>query len=211
MKNSFVIYYSYLENLEDLTDEQFGKLFRALFYYEIKREEPNFTGGLKIAFNFIKQDLDANLEKYENICERNRQNIAKRWNTKNTSGISGIPKDTKNTDNDNEYDNDNESDIYKVSKKEEKNNNYLNVYTNTRACESYDDIFENFGVSDSLKETFISFIKHCMVNGQVIINDKLKDLILRLDYAYGNDDVPKHQALKRAISGGYFDIQEGRR
>ena len=49
-KNSFVLYHNYRETLEDLTDEQVGKLFRALFDYEIDKAEPNFTGELKIAF-----------------------------------------------------------------------------------------------------------------------------------------------------------------
>lgn len=220
MKNSFVIYHNYLENLEDLTDEQFGKLFRALFHYEIKREEPGFTGSLKIAFNFIKQDLDANLEKYENICERNRLNGLKggrprnpsgfQENPRNPSGFQENPKQPKKADNDNEYDN--ENDIYmQVSKKEEKNNNYLNVYSNTRTheIESYDDIFESMYVSHELKLKFIEFIKHCQVNGKIVTNDKLKDIIIRLDMAYTND-IDKIQSLKRAINSGCFDIQEGR-
>ena len=70
-KNSFILYHDYYEALADLTDEQVGKLFRAIFEYEIEKKEPSFTGELKVAFKFIKKDLDINLDKYESICERN--------------------------------------------------------------------------------------------------------------------------------------------
>ena len=122
-KNSFIIYYGYQEALEDLTDEQVGKLFRALINYDRDRIEPKFTGVLNVAFKFIKTDLDANLDKYENICERNKQNGklgGRPKNPENPVGFSETQKSErflektqkpKKADNDNEYDN--EYDIYK--------------------------------------------------------------------------------------------------
>lgn len=224
MKNSFIIYHSYMDIFEDLTDEQLGKLFRAFFNYELHRIEPDFVGEMKIAFKFIKKDLDVNLEKYEKTCEKNRLNGLKggapignqnakkqpkttQNNPDNPSGYLNNPKQPKQADEDEEDDEDevDENDIYKVSKKESNINNL-----NACACESYDEIFENLGVSPELKKSYISFIKHCQVNGHTIINDKLKDIIIRLDMTYGGDDVPKHQSLQRAINGGYFDIQECR-
>lgn len=95
----------------------------------------------------------------------------------------------------------------KVSKEKEINNIVIN---NTRVRESYDDIFEKLEVSIEVKNALISFIKHCQVNGQIIINDKLQDIIFRLDKTYGNDEQSKIASLKRAINSGYFDIQEGR-
>lgn len=213
-KNSFIIYHDYRETLADLTDEQVGQLFRALFDYEIDRVEPQFNGELKIAFKFIKKDLDINLTKYENICKRNKENIAKRWDTKNTSGKFGIPKNTKNTDNDNEDDNDsdNEDDndilLSKKERKEEINNNILN---NTHARESYDEIFEEFMVSVSLKDELIEFIRHCQLNKKLVTNEKLKNIIVRLDMYYGQNETEKIKSVHRAIMGGYFDIEEGRK
>ena len=88
-KNSFIVFYDYQEALADLTDEQVGQLFRALFNYEINKTEPDFSGELKIAFRFIKKDLDANLTKYKNVCERNRENGMK----------GGRPRKTENPEN----------------------------------------------------------------------------------------------------------------
>lgn len=228
MKNSFVVYYEIIEQLEDFTDEQVGKIFRAMVDYDRNGTIPNFTGTMKLAFKFIKQNLDINKEKYKNICERNRANIRKRWeedipdDTKNTSGKFGIPNDTKvyqdipddtkNTDNDNDIDNDividNDIDTKKVSKKEEKEI-LSNTHTHARTYESYDEIFASFGVSHELKSVLIEFIRHCQVNGRIVTNEKLKNIIIRLDFNCSSE-VEKIHSVKRAINGGYFDIREER-
>ncbi len=118
MKNSFVIYHEYRTVLEDLTDAQVGKLFRAIFDYEIDGIEPAFSGSLKIAFKFIKKDLEINKTKYNEICERNRINGQKGGRPNNPKNPVGYletqenPKKPKkpDNDNDNEDDNDNEND-----------------------------------------------------------------------------------------------------
>lgn len=56
-KASFLMYTEYQDLLEDLSDEELGKLLRAIFEYETSKKEPNFTGLLKMAFNFIKANL----------------------------------------------------------------------------------------------------------------------------------------------------------
>ena len=116
MKNSFIIYHSYMDIFEDLTDEQLGKLFRAFFNYELHKIEPDFVGEMKIAFKFIKKDLDLNLEKYEKICEKNRLNGLKggrpkkpngfQENPNNPSGYLENPKQPKKADEDEDEDED---------------------------------------------------------------------------------------------------------
>lgn len=120
MKESFILYTKYADVFEQLSDEDAGILIKAILEYA-KTGNHNLEGMLKIIFTPIKQDIDYNNEKYESICERNRENIRKRWNkenTKNTSGKNGIPKNTKNTEYDYEYDNDYEYDIEKENIKE---------------------------------------------------------------------------------------------
>ena len=216
-KNSFVIYHSYRETLEDLTDEQVGKLFRAIFDYEIDNKEPNFTGELKIAFRFIKKDLDINLNKYENICERNRKNGQKGGAPKGNQNARKQPKQPKQPDNDNEYDNDNDNeydyDNIEESKKEskEKENNNLVSHAHTHEKMSYDDIFREFGVEPLLKDVLIEFIRHCQMNKKMVTNDKLQRIIVNLDMNHPNDVYGKVQSVQNAISGGYFDIIENKR
>ena len=223
MKNSLVIYYDILEQLEDFTDEQFGHLLRAVIKYDMTGNLPILTHELGFAFKFLKPILDKNKEDYLRICERNRVNGLKGGRPRNPSGFeenpnnpSGFTKTQENpdkpkkADNDNVNDNDidNENDIY-VSKKERKENIYYLDDTHAHMHESYDDIFNDFCVSTELKIKFIEFIKHCQLNGKKITNDKLKNIIIRLDRSY-SQDLDKIRSLNKAINGGYFDIQEGR-
>ena len=217
-KNSFVIYHNYRETLEDLTDEQVGKLFRAIFDYEIDKKEPNFNGELKIAFRFIKKDLDLNNDKYESIWERNRKNGQKGGAPKGNQNAKKQPKQPKQPDNDNEYDydNDNEYDYdndndYILESKKESKNKEINNNIHTHARETYDEIFEDFGVEPMLKDTLIEFIRHCQLNKKIVTNEKLKNIIVRLDMAHNDDVYGKIQSVQNAISGGYFDVVESKR
>ena len=213
-KNSFVIYHNYRETLEDLTDEQVGKLFRAIFDYEIDKKEPNFNGELKIAFRFIKKDLDINNDKYESICERNRKNGQKGGAPKGNQNARKQPKQPKQPDNDNEYDNDydneydNDYDNILERKKESKNKEINNLDTHAR--ETYDEIFEDFGVEPQLKDILIEFIRHCQLNKKMVTNEKLKNIIVHLDMAHNDDVYGKIQSVQNAISGGYFDVIESK-
>lgn len=76
-KNSFLIYLDYEEQFNLLTDEQIGQLMRAIMKYEKTREEPKLDGMLKMAFSFIKAQLDKDRAKYEEKCEKNKQNGAR--------------------------------------------------------------------------------------------------------------------------------------
>ena len=117
-KDSFVLKTDYDDRLNDLTDEEIGKLIRAIFKYEKFQEEPKLDRLLMNIFNFIKVDLDKNREKYEKKCKRNKEAVEKRWNEKDTNEYERIKKIqtyTNDTDNDNEYDSDYE---YDISKKE---------------------------------------------------------------------------------------------
>lgn len=101
MKKSFILYQDQEETFDALTDERAGKLIKAIFDYT-KGEQPKLSPGLSVVFISIKHSLNRDFEKWENIVERNRGNIKKRWlkDTKDTSGISGIPN-TLVSDNDN--------------------------------------------------------------------------------------------------------------
>lgn len=67
---------------------------------------------IDILFIQFKNQFDRDIQKYDKTCERNKNNIGKRWNkedTKNTTGINGINPYTKNTYNKSDSKNDNDS------------------------------------------------------------------------------------------------------
>ena len=171
MKNSFIIYHSYMEIFEDLTDEQLGKLFRAFFNYEINRIEPNFTGEMKIAFKVIKKDLDINLEKYENICERNRLNGLKGGRPRNPSGFNNNPnnpsgflenpkkpkkaEEEEDEDKEEEYERDNDDFATSLSQRfpNIRQDVWLSAYVGDK-----DKLFQEIEKSEFLKTATLSFI-----------------------------------------------------
>lgn len=64
--------------IDDLTDDEAGQIFRAIFQYIKTGDPPVYSDrALRITFNAIKTKLDADTEKYESICERNRANGVK--------------------------------------------------------------------------------------------------------------------------------------
>lgn len=96
---------------DGFTDEQAGRLIKAVFDYEKRGELPEFEDPLlKMIFDtVIRQKSDANAEAYKQKCEMQRKKVQKRWekakkNTTVYNGKSGIPKipmytnDTEHTD-----------------------------------------------------------------------------------------------------------------
>lgn len=126
MNDSFILYTSYYALIEGLTDEQLGQLTRAIFLYARDGKTINLEPVVRMAFAFIKDNIERNQDKYQAKCEKNRQialererkkrearekagntNVHERTRTceNNTNVHERSPYDNDN-DNDNEYDND---------------------------------------------------------------------------------------------------------
>lgn len=128
MNDSFILYTSYYALIEGLSDEQLGQLTRAIFLYARDGEIICLEPVVRMAFAFIKDNIERNQDKYQAKCEKNRQialererkkrearekagntNVHERAQTceNNTNVHERSPYDNDN-DNDNEYDNDND-------------------------------------------------------------------------------------------------------
>ena len=132
MKDTFIVYTSYLDRFAKLSDEQLGKLFRIMLEYQTTGEVPQIEDmALSFCFDVVKYDMDENNRKYEEMCERQRENVKKRWekrNTNDTTVYHGIPPYTtctKHTDNDNDFDNDSDNDSESDSESDSVSDNAL--------------------------------------------------------------------------------------
>lgn len=162
-KDSFILYLDQQEIFEMLTDEEAGQLIKAIFEYEDTGNIRELDKSLQIAFIPIKSALDRNKEKYNKVVERNKKNIEKRWNkenTKNTTGKTGIPKDTKNTDNDNERDSEHDS---------ERDNEHETTTVVNNISDSCNDGFKK--IIDFYNENVGSLTPY----GLTLLEDYLKD------------------------------------
>lgn len=72
-RDSFVLYADSLDILDLLSDEQAGQLFRAIRSYVKGDDLPELDQVTKIAFVPIKNHLDRDAEKYEQICKKRRE------------------------------------------------------------------------------------------------------------------------------------------
>lgn len=85
-----------------LDDEQAGMLLKALFKYNRGEEVTGLPAPVMIIFSYMKGQIDRMEKAYEKKCEKNRENIRKRWDTtvydriqSNTNEYESIPNDTK--------------------------------------------------------------------------------------------------------------------
>lgn len=117
-KKSFVFYKEWSEAIIDLPNDVRLEIYESIIEYATTGEIPALKPMTKIAFNFIKADIDRDAEKYISTTERNRTNGAKGGRPRNgnpqepkkPTGFSGNPQEPKKADDDNDDDNDNDND-----------------------------------------------------------------------------------------------------
>lgn len=156
-KRGVVMYYDILEQLEDFTDEQFGKITRAIIKYDQTGEIPEFDdSSLKVAFKILKPTLDRNKQEYEAICEKRREagSLGGKQKVANASKCYQNVANLADNDNDIDKDKDNDTDIEKKESKKEKKfvkptldevKSYCQERNNSVNAESFIDFYESKG------------------------------------------------------------------
>lgn len=121
-KNSFILYCDIIHTVNKLDDIKAGQLFKFILSY-VNDENPS-TDDLIINLTFepIKQALKRDLKKYENVCNRNKNNGLKGGRPKNPeepkkpTGLITNPEEPKKADIDIVIDIDKDIDINKKKK-----------------------------------------------------------------------------------------------
>lgn len=84
MKNTFIVYTDNIEYLEELTDEQIGKLYKAQIAYARGEELAIDDSVVRLVFKMIKGQMDRDAEKYEQAVNRRseagKRGMSNRWN-----------------------------------------------------------------------------------------------------------------------------------
>ena len=120
MNDSFILYTSYYALIEGLTDEQLGQLTRAIFLYARDGKTINLEPVVRMAFAFIKDNIERNQDKYQAKCEKNRQIALERERKKREArekaGNTNVHERARTCENNTNvherspYDNDNDND-----------------------------------------------------------------------------------------------------
>jgi hypothetical protein len=107
----FICQDEYLAKCAKLSDQEVGRLFRALMQYHATGIEPELAGRESIAFDFIRDDIDKAEKAYAAKCEKNRQNrlitndnergrtitnVDERAQNNNINNIKRVSKETQN-------------------------------------------------------------------------------------------------------------------
>lgn len=78
MKENFLLKKSLINVVNELSEEESGRLFKGILNY-VNTGENNLVGYLKIIFIPIKEEIDKNEIQYTKICEKRKNAINKRW------------------------------------------------------------------------------------------------------------------------------------
>ncbi|WP_148038832.1 DUF6291 domain-containing protein [Proteiniphilum sp. X52] len=111
-----MFYEDWKNAISGLPDDVRLDIYESIIEYAISGNIRGLKPLAKVAFNFIKTDIDRDTERYMSIVERNKENGKKGGrpkgtnNPKNPLGYLETQNNPKNLDNDNEDDNDISSD-----------------------------------------------------------------------------------------------------
>ena len=101
-RKSFIIYKNFYEPIKHLSDDDLGKLFRAIFQYQISycvEVEP----GIKIPFEFFKNQFVLDHEKWLDRAQSSRENGSlggRPQEPRKPSGLSGLDQKPRKPDTD---------------------------------------------------------------------------------------------------------------
>ena len=121
VKDSFVLYRSYLEHIRLLSNEDRGIWITAVFHYVNGLPLPEMPPEVRMAFSFVKARIDEDYKKYREAVEKKRRagqkgGIASGISRRNEASASSASKNEANEhDNEYVYDNDYDNDTVYVN------------------------------------------------------------------------------------------------
>lgn len=125
-RTSFLVYLDYAKHFNKLKDEELGFIFRYMLNYANNLESPDLyelpqiPEKLEIVMSIILDQMVRDRENYIDVCNKNAENIKKRWEQSNTNEYDRIQMNTNytNKDIDKDIDTDTGIDIDTDTKKE---------------------------------------------------------------------------------------------
>ncbi len=182
-----MLYTDYLEHIENLNDDQAGKLFKAILAYATDGSTPSFKGALSMAFSFIKVQLDRDFEKYNEIVEKRREagrrggqkrSEQSQANQANANFVKQSQANQADNDNVNDTDNVTVNDTDTVSVINNNNTHTRDSQINkisfaefvTMTNAEYNALIEKFGETDT-KRMIEILDNHKGANGKVYDSD----------------------------------------
>ena len=180
-KNSFILYHDQKEVIDELDDEQAGKLFKAIYEYNVNKKL-TLTGALKLIFIPFKSSFDRNNDKWEDIVQKRseagKKGMKSRWENKEkiTNDNKSYQMITNITDSVSVSDSVNVSVSESVS-----DNNIAPPTTHTQVLDFCSPLYPDCVVADLEESCQKFFLTYQATNWAGIVNWKSKAQIWMLD------------------------------
>ena len=218
-KKSFLIHTDSLEILDDLTDEQAGKLFKAIKDYQ-SGKEPKLSQLIKIAFSPFKNYFERDKEKWDYEIEKRREagrlGAEARWGkSEDGKGSQGIAKDGKG--------------IAKMASAKSANSKMANIADNVSVSVN-DSVSESVNVSERKKsnkgkplfnvqtfidegykqETLEALIEHrkIVVKKPILTDRMMRGLLKALTEYYNHWQITPDEAIDFYLSKQWVSIDK---
>jgi DnaD/phage-associated family protein len=138
-KDSLIFYISHYQVLKNLSDEDFGKLYKAFFENQLGNEV-ELPDELKIPFGLVNNQMVLDSRKYEEKCAKNKENGKKGGRPKKPKKANGYFENPNDNENENDNENDNDNDKDNINDNVNNKDNYLN-----NSCSCFEQIEKEFG------------------------------------------------------------------
>ena len=180
---SFLIYKSFYGPISRLSNEQLGRLFRAIFEYQINGTE-DVDDDIQMAFGFFKNQFWIDEQKYQVKVEKLKNNANKRWqkqrfgnplaaNAIASNCMQTMQKDANNAYNVNVNDNanDNAKENANANAKVNDNEGIAHPASSSFVVPTSDDLHA-FCVSKNIVINEAAFMEHYELSGWTDRNGK---------------------------------------
>ena len=167
-KKSFIIHIDNFKQWDMLDDVQAGKLIKALFRYAKSGETPEFSDGMTMmAFSFISEQLNRDMEKFQETCQKRSDAARKRWaNSANASFAEVRAANNADNENENENESENESENENENESENESENDARL-TNTLTAPTVSEVKE-YCAENGLQVDAERFVDYYSANGWIM-------------------------------------------
>lgn len=174
---SFLIYKSFFAPISKMSNEQLGRLFRAIFEYQINGRE-DVDDDLQMAFGFFINQFWIDEQKYQVKVGKLKDNANKRWqkqrfgNPSPANAIASNCMQTMQKDANNAYNvNDKDKDNDKANAKENDNEGIARSASSSFVVPTSDELHA-FCVSKKIVIDELAFLEHYDLSGWTDRNGK---------------------------------------
>ena len=158
----------YLAKTAKLTDEEVGRLFRALIDYHANGVIADLDGRESIAFDFIKEDIDKDEAAYAKKCKQASENRRKALSN-NATDVDGCQQTLTDVDGGDKYN------INKKNINKDNNNSSKNIVPLKRFVPPTEDEVALYCIERRNHVNAAKFIDYYSSNGWKVGKNPMKD------------------------------------